>query len=80
MNIEADSLNAAVLAPDVADGSPTFALFLKDVVREMTQKSGQKCTAVRRILVPAGPDRRRPGGADRAARGRSWSATRRTHR
>jgi oxepin-CoA hydrolase/3-oxo-5,6-dehydrosuberyl-CoA semialdehyde dehydrogenase len=54
VNVEADSLNAAVLAPDVADGSPTFELFLKDVVREMTQKSGQKCTAVRRILVPAG--------------------------
>lgn len=53
VNVEADSLNAAVLAPDVADGSPTFDLFLKDVVREMTQKTGQKCTAVRRILVPA---------------------------
>jgi oxepin-CoA hydrolase/3-oxo-5,6-dehydrosuberyl-CoA semialdehyde dehydrogenase len=53
VNLEADSLNAAVLAPDVADGSPTFALFVKDVAREMTQKSGQKCTAVRRILVPA---------------------------
>jgi 3,4-dehydroadipyl-CoA semialdehyde dehydrogenase len=53
VNVEADSLNAAVLAPDVAPGSPTFELFVKDVVREMTQKSGQKCTAVRRILVPA---------------------------
>src|SRR6185312_12504389 len=53
VNVEADSLNAAVLAPDVADGSATFGLFLKDVVREMTQKTGQKCTAVRRILVPA---------------------------
>jgi oxepin-CoA hydrolase/3-oxo-5,6-dehydrosuberyl-CoA semialdehyde dehydrogenase len=53
VNVEADSLNAAVLAPDVADGSATFALFLKDVVREMTQKTGQKCTAVRRILVPS---------------------------
>src|SRR5205085_9665690 len=52
VNIEADSLNAAVLAPDVADGSATFGLFLKDVVREMTQKTGQKCTAVRRVLVP----------------------------
>jgi oxepin-CoA hydrolase/3-oxo-5,6-dehydrosuberyl-CoA semialdehyde dehydrogenase len=52
VNVEADSLNAAVLAPDVADGSATFDLFLKDVVREMTQKTGQKCTAVRRILVP----------------------------
>jgi oxepin-CoA hydrolase/3-oxo-5,6-dehydrosuberyl-CoA semialdehyde dehydrogenase len=52
INVEADSLNAAVLAPG-AEGGATFDLFLKDVVREMTQKSGQKCTAVRRILVPA---------------------------
>ncbi len=56
VNIEADSLNAAVLGPDVApgsDSSATLELFLKDVVREITQKAGQKCTAVRRILVPA---------------------------
>ncbi|MEO8505473.1 MAG: 3,4-dehydroadipyl-CoA semialdehyde dehydrogenase [Acidobacteriota bacterium] len=53
VNLEADSLNAAVLGPDVAPGTPAWELFLKDVVREMTQKSGQKCTAVRRILVPA---------------------------
>jgi oxepin-CoA hydrolase/3-oxo-5,6-dehydrosuberyl-CoA semialdehyde dehydrogenase len=52
MNVEADSLNAAVLGPDVADGSPVHGLFLKDVVREITQKTGQKCTAVRRVLVP----------------------------
>ena len=52
VNVEADSLNAAVLAPDVQDGSATYNLFLKDVKREMTQKSGQKCTAVRRILIP----------------------------
>lgn len=51
VNVEADSLNAAVLAPGVGEGA-TFDLFLKDVVREMTQKTGQKCTAVRRILVP----------------------------
>ena len=51
-NIEADSLNAAVLAPGVDDG-PTFELFVRDVVREITQKAGQKCTAVRRILAPA---------------------------
>ncbi len=50
-NVEADSLNAAVLAPDVRDG-PAFDLFIRDVAREMTQKAGQKCTAVRRILVP----------------------------
>jgi 3,4-dehydroadipyl-CoA semialdehyde dehydrogenase len=52
VNVEADSLNAAVLGPDVAAGSPTFDLFIKEVTREMTQKAGQKCTAVRRILVP----------------------------
>ncbi|MGH7284262.1 MAG: aldehyde dehydrogenase family protein, partial [Polyangiaceae bacterium] len=54
VNVEADSLNAAVLGPDVAPGTPGWNLFLKDVVREMTQKTGQKCTAVRRIVVPAG--------------------------
>ncbi|HSK80828.1 MAG TPA: 3,4-dehydroadipyl-CoA semialdehyde dehydrogenase, partial [Thermoanaerobaculia bacterium] len=54
VNVEADSLNAAILGPDVADGSATWGLFVKDVLREMTQKTGQKCTAVRRILVPAG--------------------------
>ncbi len=53
VNIEADSLNAAVLGPDVEPDSETWAVFVKDVVREITQKSGQKCTAVRRILVPA---------------------------
>ena len=53
VNVEADSLNASILGPDVADGSVTWGLFVKDVVREMTQKTGQKCTAVRRILVPS---------------------------
>jgi oxepin-CoA hydrolase/3-oxo-5,6-dehydrosuberyl-CoA semialdehyde dehydrogenase len=53
VNVEADSLNAAVLAPDAAPGSAAFELFVKDVCREMTQKAGQKCTAARRILVPA---------------------------
>jgi len=52
VNVEADSLNAAVLAPGTAGAARD--LFVTDVVREMTQKSGQKCTAVRRILVPAG--------------------------
>jgi 3,4-dehydroadipyl-CoA semialdehyde dehydrogenase len=51
-NTEADSLNAAVLAPDAMDG-PVFDLFIRDVAREITQKAGQKCTAVRRIVVPA---------------------------
>ncbi|HMV69936.1 MAG TPA: 3,4-dehydroadipyl-CoA semialdehyde dehydrogenase, partial [Myxococcota bacterium] len=53
INVEADSLNAAVLAPDVAADSPTFDLFLADVVRDLVQKAGQKCTAIRRVFVPA---------------------------
>ncbi|HEV8629509.1 MAG TPA: 3,4-dehydroadipyl-CoA semialdehyde dehydrogenase [Thermoanaerobaculia bacterium] len=52
VNVEADSLNAAVLGPDVAPGSPTWELFVKEVVHEMTQKAGQKCTATRRVFVP----------------------------
>ena len=54
LNIEADSLNAAILGPDVELTSETGGLFLADVVRDMTQKTGQKCTAIRRVLVPAG--------------------------
>ncbi len=50
---ERDSLNAAVLGPDAAPGTPEFDLFIKEVVREMTVKAGQKCTAIRRALVPA---------------------------
>lgn len=52
-NLEADSLNACVLGPDVQAGSPEFDIFIKEVVREMTAKAGQKCTAIRRIIVPA---------------------------
>jgi len=51
VNVEADSLNAAVLGPDVEPRSDMYELFLKDVVRDMTQKAGQKCTAVRRVVV-----------------------------
>jgi oxepin-CoA hydrolase/3-oxo-5,6-dehydrosuberyl-CoA semialdehyde dehydrogenase len=51
VNVEADSLNAAVLGPEVEPRSDMYELFLKDVVRDMTQKAGQKCTAIRRILV-----------------------------
>ncbi|HEU4352456.1 MAG TPA: 3,4-dehydroadipyl-CoA semialdehyde dehydrogenase [Burkholderiales bacterium] len=51
VNLEADSLNAAVLGTDVEPRSDMYELFLKDVVRDMTQKAGQKCTAIRRILV-----------------------------
>lgn len=52
-NVEADSLNGAILGPDVELGSDTYGLFLRDVVRDMTQKAGQKCTAIRRVFVPA---------------------------
>ena len=51
-NFEADSLNAAILAPDASPGTPEFDLFVKEVRREMVTKAGQKCTAVRRIIVP----------------------------
>ena len=52
VNIEADSLNSALLLPDASADSEAFALLVKEVVREMTVKSGQKCTAIRRVLVP----------------------------
>ncbi len=52
-NLEADSLNACVLGLDVKPDMPEFDLFIKEVVREITTKAGQKCTAVRRIIVPA---------------------------
>ena len=51
-NAEADSLNCAILAPDVLPDDPEFELFIKEVAREMTAKAGQKCTAIRRALVP----------------------------
>lgn len=50
---EADSLNSAVLAPSAAPGTPEFDLFVSEVVKEMTTKAGQKCTAIRRAFVPA---------------------------
>ena len=49
---ERDSLNAAILGPDAGEGTPEFDLFVKEVVREMTVKAGQKCTAIRRVFVP----------------------------
>ena len=52
LNIEADSLNSVLLGPDVTPDSPEFAFFAREVMREMTSKAGQKCTAIRRILVP----------------------------
>lgn len=51
LNVEADSLNAAVLGPDAQPGSATWDMFVQDVVRDMTQKTGQKCTAVRRVFI-----------------------------
>ncbi len=53
VNIEADSLNSALLLQGEAPGSAAFELLVKEVVREMTVKSGQKCTAIRRVFVPA---------------------------
>jgi oxepin-CoA hydrolase/3-oxo-5,6-dehydrosuberyl-CoA semialdehyde dehydrogenase len=52
-NMEADSLNCCILGPDVMPGSAEFDIFIKEVVREVTTKAGQKCTAIRRIIVPA---------------------------
>jgi oxepin-CoA hydrolase/3-oxo-5,6-dehydrosuberyl-CoA semialdehyde dehydrogenase len=52
VNVEADSLNAAVLGPDVETATPTWDLFVRDVAKDMTQKAGQKCTAIRRLIVP----------------------------
>ncbi|MEX2524371.1 MAG: phenylacetic acid degradation bifunctional protein PaaZ [Gammaproteobacteria bacterium] len=51
-NMEADSLNCAILGETVSPQDPEFDLFIKEVVREMTAKAGQKCTAIRRVLVP----------------------------
>lgn len=51
-NMEADSLNCCVLGTDVTTDKPEFDIFIKEVTREITTKAGQKCTAVRRIIVP----------------------------
>jgi oxepin-CoA hydrolase/3-oxo-5,6-dehydrosuberyl-CoA semialdehyde dehydrogenase len=53
-NMEADSLNCSILGPDAVPGTEEFDLFIKEVVREMTSKAGQKCTAIRRTIVPTG--------------------------
>ncbi len=50
---ETDSLNMSILGPDAVPGTPEFDLYVKEVVREMTVKAGQKCTAIRRIIAPA---------------------------
>lgn len=51
-NMEADSLNFSLLGPESAPGTPEFDLFVKEVANEMTTKAGQKCTAIRRTIVP----------------------------
>ncbi|MFC5931383.1 phenylacetic acid degradation bifunctional protein PaaZ [Cryobacterium melibiosiphilum] len=51
--IETDSVNASVLGPDAVAGTPEFDAFVRQVVTEMTVKAGQKCTAIRRVIVPA---------------------------
>ena len=51
-NMEADSLNCSVLGLDAKPGTPEFDIFIKEIRKEMTVKAGQKCTAVRRIIVP----------------------------
>jgi oxepin-CoA hydrolase/3-oxo-5,6-dehydrosuberyl-CoA semialdehyde dehydrogenase len=55
-NMEADSLNCSILGPDATPGTEEFDLFVREVVREMTVKAGQKCTAIRRTIVPAGSE------------------------
>jgi oxepin-CoA hydrolase/3-oxo-5,6-dehydrosuberyl-CoA semialdehyde dehydrogenase len=52
-NAEADSLNCSVLGPEAGPGTPEFDLYVRQLVAEMTVKAGQKCTAIRRALVPA---------------------------
>ena len=52
VNIETDSLNCIILGPDITAGSPGLAHFTEEVFKEMTIKAGQKCTAIRRLLVP----------------------------
>lgn len=51
---ETDSLNAAILGPDAGPDTPEFEAFIRSVVTEMTAKAGQKCTAIRRVIVPEG--------------------------
>lgn len=53
VNVEADSLNTAILGADVDTDSETFDLFIRDVFNDLTQKAGQKCTAIRRVVAPA---------------------------
>lgn len=52
VNVEADSLNAAIMGPDVETGSETWQMMLNEVITDVRQKAGQKCTAIRRVFVP----------------------------
>ena len=52
VNVEADSLNAAIMGPDVASGDDTWHMMLNEVTNDVRQKAGQKCTAIRRVFVP----------------------------
>mgnify|MGYP003953091947 CR=1 FL=1 len=52
VNVEADSLNAAALGPDVDSDSDTYEMFIREIAKDITQKAGQKCTAIRRVFVP----------------------------
>src|SRR5262252_670084 len=52
VNIEADSINSAILGPDCAPGADLLDLLVKEVIKEMTLKAGQKCTTIRRVFVP----------------------------
>ena len=70
---EADSLNSSILAPDAAPGTAEFDLFIREVAREMTVKAGQKCTAIRKALVPDAVC----GSGGRGARGRPAQGDRR---
>ena len=67
LGVEADSLNCSILGPDVTADDPEFDLFVKGVVTEMTVKAGQKCTAIRRVIVPENIARRRHLRDHRAA-------------
>ncbi len=51
-NLEADSLNCSILGPDASPGTDDFEIFIKEVAKEMTVKTGQKCTAIRRTIIP----------------------------
>ena len=52
VNVEADSLNAAIMGPDIESGSETWQMMLNEVANDVRQKAGQKCTAIRRVFVP----------------------------